>query len=269
MDSFQSVPPGTSPADAVDVSRSKADVCVLIPTFNEADVIAETAELWRQCLDGLALNYRILVVDDGSTDQTIEILHGLNLGEKLVIIAAPHRGNGPTLLDGYRRAAALADFVMQADADSEISPREFAALWHARGENAACFGWRQGRKQTLLRALLSRCSHGAVRVRCGPAVQDVNVPFRLIPSKILEPTLEFISPLTFAPNVVLSGLLAGSGVAIRNCAVPLDPITARTTHFRGLRFAACCLRALAETLWQLRPTRLRALQQRLAAVRGQ
>jgi len=99
-------------------------VTVIVPAFNEA----RTIEQVLRRLAELELDCEILVVDDGSSDQTVEIVGGLEAeitGLRL-IVHERNQGKGAAVRTGINASAG--DFVMIQDADLEYDPADIAKL---------------------------------------------------------------------------------------------------------------------------------------------
>jgi glycosyltransferase involved in cell wall biosynthesis len=98
-------------------------VAFLIPAYNEARTIVQVLDE----IDRLDLDYEAIVVDDGSTDGTAELVEQWRTGrDNVVLIRKPNGGKGSAL-----RAAIphiTADIAVVQDADLEYDPREVPAL---------------------------------------------------------------------------------------------------------------------------------------------
>ena len=104
---------------------------VVVPTFNEERTIADVLDAVRridlQQALGVDLEREILVVDDGSTDGTHDILATYeSLPEVRVFRHDRNRGKGAALRTAF--AALTGDIVIIQDADFEYDPREYPAL---------------------------------------------------------------------------------------------------------------------------------------------
>ena len=82
-------------------------VYMVIPAYNEAENIYTVVDEWYRILEkeDVGEESRLLVIDDGSKDETFQILNGMKEGRpKLLAVTKPNSGHGATLLYGYRYA---------------------------------------------------------------------------------------------------------------------------------------------------------------------
>jgi glycosyltransferase involved in cell wall biosynthesis len=135
------------PTDA----RPRLDLAM--PVHNEGPSIEHTLEEWQAELS-VAIDLRFLIAEDGSTDDTKEVLRRLEKRLPMHLdIAAGRRGYGHAL-----KAALLAaetDYVLACDSDGQIDPRDFWSVWAVREQYDLIVGWRVRRADHWFRKLMS------------------------------------------------------------------------------------------------------------------
>jgi glycosyltransferase involved in cell wall biosynthesis len=232
------------------------ELIVVIPVYNEAACIADVIRSWQSTLDGLSADYEILVLDDGSTDETATVLSEFEGEPRVSVTAKPNSGHGPTVLLGYRMACPRARWVFQCDSDDEMPASSFPTLWHMRDDFDAVFGARTGRSQGAGRRLISATSRFIVNLAYGAGVQDVNTPYRLMRASLLGPIVLAIPETTFAPNLVVSGTLALAGARIANISVPHQNRRTGTVSIVRWRLWKAAAKSLVETIVLARTMRV-------------
>lgn len=196
------------------------ELALVMPVYNEEECIVEVVQAWRDELSRLGIHFQMLILNDGSRDHTAQKLARFQKDDRIRVIDKDNSGHGPSVLLGYRLAAAQAHWVFQTDSDDEMSPRHFHELWQRREAYDALFGMRQNREQGVGRRLITSVSRLTVRLLFQAGVKDVNTPYRLIRSQLLQRIVDLIPPDTFAPNVAISGAAALWGGRILNHPVP-------------------------------------------------
>lgn len=254
----------TDPTTADDATAVRHELTVVMPVYNEADGLGACVTSWRRALDDLGIDHRILVLDDGSTDATPEVLAALAAEPRIEAVSKSNEGHGPTVLRGYADAVTDSEWVFQVDSDDEIPADAFAAVWTARTGHDAVFGYRTGREQPVDRRIISRVAAVSVRRLFGSHVRDVNVPYRLLRADALASVLQSIPADTFAPNLVVSGLLGRDRTTFAEVPVPHTPRRTGQVSIAGLGAVRAAARSFAQTLrlaWRVRrPRRPNATQ---------
>jgi dolichol-phosphate mannosyltransferase len=198
------------------------DLAVVMPVYNEEECIVKVLQSWISALTALGMKFRIIVLNDGSSDSTKEALQVFSNDHRIELINKTNNGHGPTILMGYKESVKLADWTFQCDSDDEMKPDSFGALWENRERFDALFGVRVARKQSMTRRFISKCAGIIVRLIYGTCITDVNTPYRLIRSSILEKIVCQIPFDTFAPNIIISGVLCKCGLRIYEQPVPSE-----------------------------------------------
>ena len=107
------------------MEKSEEDlvISVVIPCYDEVDTVENVIDKVRDC----GLKTQIIVVDDGSTDGTRELLKN-ELKDKIDILLFHKRNMGKGAALRHAFAAATGDLVIMQDADLEYDPKEFDRL---------------------------------------------------------------------------------------------------------------------------------------------
>lgn len=188
--------------------KNGCDLALVMPVYNESELIAQVVRSWVQELRKFHINFRIDVHNDGSRDQTADILNQLALElPELKVYHWKNSGHGPTILRGYRMACD-ATWIFQADSDGEIAPSYFAELWDKRDQYDFLLGLRKPYLVSLGRRFISRFAWFLGKIFYGVKVWDTNIPFRLYRSEKFAPLFNAIPEDSFTPNIVLSGASA-------------------------------------------------------------
>ncbi len=103
---------------------------IVIPAYNEAASIGHLmGKILQVPVESLGFQKEVLVVDDGSTDQTGEIARGF--AQVKVLDQVSNQGKGSAVRRGIQEATG--DFVLIQDADLEYDPNDYLALLQALG----------------------------------------------------------------------------------------------------------------------------------------
>jgi dolichol-phosphate mannosyltransferase len=112
-------------------------VCVVAPCYNEVSVIERFLAALRACLDRIpGARYRIVIVDDGSTDGTLRILNELAAGDARLEVYALSRNFGHQIALSAGIDVAQGDAILLMDSDLQHPPdvaREMVARWRTSG----------------------------------------------------------------------------------------------------------------------------------------
>jgi glycosyltransferase involved in cell wall biosynthesis len=161
-------------------------IAACFPAFNEADNLAAVIGAADQTLRAVTDVYEIIVVDDGSADQTPAVL--TTLAERYPALRSirhpQNRGYGAAVLTGLR--AARMDLVFFCDADDQFDPRELPKLLALIHDADVVSGFRGIRRDPIHRRLNAFLWNRLVRLAFGVRVKDLNCAFKLFRRSALE-----------------------------------------------------------------------------------
>jgi hypothetical protein len=184
----------SSPAERDGSAAREGDrLWVVLPVYNEAAAIERVVAEWVPVLSAADSGFVLLIVDDGSTDDTPRILERLAREDsRLRVVRESNAGHGAACVRGYRIATSAesdAVFILQIDSDGQCEPRDFAAFWRGRSEHPLQLGLRRSREDGWRRAATSRSLALLVSLTAGRRIRDPNVPFRLMSRDLLARSL--------------------------------------------------------------------------------
>ena len=116
------------------------ELTVLIPAFNEAERLPGTLAGLAQFLDAWAVDYRVVVMDDGSRDGTATVSDAF--GPRFSTVRLPQRGKGAAIRQGMLRATGKIAAFTDADLPYDLAALKTGCDWIGRGECEAVFGAR-------------------------------------------------------------------------------------------------------------------------------
>lgn len=203
----------------------KKDILYLImPAYNEEANIKTVAEEWHTVTEKYGEDSKLVIINDGSKDNTYKILKELECDlPNLIVLDKPNSGHGSTLLFGYKYALEKgAQYIFQTDSDGQTRPEEFEEFWNKRGSDSAVIGYRNHRKDGISRIFVTKVLKFTLRIIFGVSVTDANTPFRLMQRNILEKYMDDIPKDFNLTNVLLTVFFIKG-----NEAVEFIPITFR------------------------------------------
>jgi glycosyltransferase involved in cell wall biosynthesis len=168
-------------------AAAPSSLSVFFPAYNDSGTIASLVIRAFQTAARLTPNHEVIVVNDGSTDSTAQILQALTkVYPSLRVVTHPtNRGYGGALRSGF--AAASKDIVFYTDGDAQYDPGEMVLLWHEmRAGVDVVNGYKISRSDPWHRILIGRLYHHIVKTLFGLTVRDVDCDFRMMRRAIFE-----------------------------------------------------------------------------------
>jgi dolichol-phosphate mannosyltransferase len=230
----------------------KPGICVVLPTYNEADNLSSIVSAIATELSDLSSDYVILVVDDNSPDGTGDIATKLATenGHLAVLHRTHKQGLGPAYIAGFRWALEQGnEIVLQMDSDFSHAPEDIPRLVEASQSAGLVLGSRYvpgGRVERwgLVRRLLSSAGCWYARMMLRVRIRDITGGFKCFRREVLEAVLSSdlrASGYGFQIEVTYRTLKAGFVVK----EIPI------VFHERRAGISKMSARIAAEAAWQV------------------
>jgi glycosyltransferase involved in cell wall biosynthesis len=163
------------------------ELSVFFPAYNEADNIDKTVKDAVEVLEDWDVEYEIIVVDDGSTDQTAEIveaLHDKNPRIKLVQ-HQENKGYGGALKTGMKHAQY--QWVCYTDSDGQFDFSQLEKFIKYKNDNDLIIGYREKRTDSLFRRFVANVLLRAWNfVLYGVWFKDIDCGFKLFKKEVVD-----------------------------------------------------------------------------------
>lgn len=206
----------------VDVSpaeQSGPEISVVVPLYNEEECVTELVARLRQALRGTGRSYEIVLVDDGSTDRTLELARQAQANESDLCIVQLQGNFGQTagLVAGFDHARG--EIIIAMDGDLQHDPAEIPKFLEKIDEGYDVVGgWRKQRMDNLLlRRIPSRVANWLMRKLSGVGIHDFGTTFKAYRANVVHSMVIYGQLHRFLP------VLAHEAGA-RICEIPISNI---------------------------------------------
>ncbi len=196
-----------------------AEVSVVIPVYNEIGALEKTVHEVVEYMKASGFVFEIILVDDGSTDGSSELMAGIDLPEVRKVHHGVNRGYGAALKTGLK--AARYDLMATTDADGTYPNERLPELIEALGEGDMIVGARTGQNVHIptARKPAKRALNELANYLSGTKIPDLNSGLRVMRKETVKRFL-YILPdsFSFTTTITLAMLSDGRSVSY----VPVD-----------------------------------------------
>lgn len=164
-----------------------SSISAVFPAYNDAGTIPSMVLTALLALRQVTDDYEVIVTNDGSKDNTKEVLDELasRCPELRVFHHPENQGYGCALRTGFANASK--DWVFYTDGDAQYNPIELIHLTEARNEETDVVnGYKISRHDPWIRVVIGRVYHHIVKIAFGFKLRDVDCDFRLIRREIFD-----------------------------------------------------------------------------------
>lgn len=260
-----------SPKQSLDSPHSGHMISVVVPAKNEAAslprLVTEIADAFRPLCGAhvpgpMLTAFEIVIVDDGSTDDTGVVLRRLatDFDELRSLRLRESVGQSSATAAGIR--AAQGNWIATLDADLQNDPADLAVLWRALPGFDGVLGWRTTRHDVWSKRVISRWANVIRNRVLGQSVRDTGCSVR-----IFSRELALRLPAFQGAHRFIGPLLLREGARLAQIPVSHRPRAYGRSHYNMLNRSFCVLVDLVGVLWLLRrPTHYQVIEEAPAAL---
>ncbi|MBN2120947.1 MAG: glycosyltransferase family 2 protein [Candidatus Omnitrophica bacterium] len=175
---------------------------IVLPTYNEEENIREIVSDTVSCVARYTDGFEIILVDDGSTDRSRQIINQVR-ADNLKIKSISHsrrQGYGSAIRTGI--SLAKGKWVLIMDSDGQYRIDDFGDFWRSKDNYDFIIGYRVNRKDNLYRRGLAEIGNLLAIILLKKRIKDINCAFKLFKLEDLKTI-----PLTSSGNCIYFDIL--------------------------------------------------------------
>lgn len=164
------------------------DISVIVPLYNEAESLPELTAWIERVMKDNNFTYEILFINDGSTDESWDVIKDLQSKSDCVkgVCFRRNYGKSPALNTGFQRAQG--DVVITMDADLQDSPDEIPELYRMITQEGydLVSGWKKKRYDPLSKTIPTKLFNATARAVSGIYLHDFNCGLKAYRKKVVK-----------------------------------------------------------------------------------
>ena len=166
----------------------KVDLSIVVPLYNESESLEELTSWIAKVLDKSILNYEIIFIDDGSNDNSWEIIKTLQLDNAKIKGVSFRRNYGKSAALNVGFSKAIGDVVVTMDADLQDSPDELPELYKMIKNDGfdIVSGWKKNRKDPLSKTIPTKLYNSVTRWVSGIKLHDMNCGLKAYKNEVVK-----------------------------------------------------------------------------------
>ncbi len=159
---------------------------IFFPCYNDGYTIGSMVIQARRTAKELTDDFEIIVIDDGSSDNSREVLEELKtiVPELKVIYHEKNRGYGGALISGIYNSEG--EWVFYTDGDAQYDVRELKNLWEKKEGNDIVNGYKLKRHDPLYRIVVGEIYNKLMKWIFGIKIRDIDCDFRLMKRSLFD-----------------------------------------------------------------------------------
>jgi len=225
-------------------SHEEPNYSIVIPVYNEEEVVGSLLNELRSFALTWRNDYELLVVDDGSSDRTAEIIGNqfANWSQARLIQLSQNCGQAAALFYGMKRARG--QVVILLDGDGQNDPQDIPKVLAPLNEVDMVVGIRMERQDTFVRRAMSRLANAARNRILGDGVVDSGCGIKAFHRHVIDAFIPMRTLYSFIPALAIS-----AGFTLRQVPVRHRPRSGGKSKYGVRQFLWKPLLDLAGVWW--------------------
>jgi glycosyltransferase involved in cell wall biosynthesis len=173
-------------ADGTRTADRRYRISIVLPAYNEEPNVLEAISRATEVAERLCGDHEIIVVDDGSVDETVTVVRGAAKADPRVRLVrhARNLGYGEALHSGFRSARFELVFYTDSDNQFDLDELEGFLPWIDRANVVA--GYRIKRRDPFVRLVTAQAWNHLVRMLFRVSVRDIDCAFKLFRRSVFD-----------------------------------------------------------------------------------
>jgi dolichol-phosphate mannosyltransferase len=225
-------------------TASEPHYSIVVPVYNEEDVVGSLLDELRRFAGTWRSDYELLLVDDGSTDRTAEIIDSqfADWHQARLIQLSQNCGQAAALFHGMK--CARGQLVILLDGDGQNDPQDIPKILAPLNEVDMVVGIRVQRRDSFVRRAMSRLANAARSRILGDGVVDSGCGIKAFHRRVVDAFIPMRTLYSFIPALAIS-----AGFTIRQVPVCHRPRKGGKSKYGVRQFLWRPLLDLAGVWW--------------------
>jgi glycosyltransferase involved in cell wall biosynthesis len=191
--------PENSAVRSMPGSAPTCELSLVCPAFNEAENLPEVLAEWDAVLRQAGRLYEMIIVDDGSTDATADVLRESLCSYATLRVLRLQRRSGQSAALAAGLDAARGRWIITSDADLQNDPADLPRMLALCDRFDLVCGWRVQRQDTWMKRLISRIANAWRRRVLDDSMHDSGCGLKLLRRELAESVVKFDGMHRFLP----------------------------------------------------------------------